>query len=100
MLADVLGMEVEFTATVEGSSFGAALLGLQALGAVPSVDVAAELVTVENTARPDSAAAETYAALQPVFFELYDALVPSFTALRRLSPQLPIDLMQQPGANT
>ena len=32
MLADVLGMDVGFPAGHEGSSFGAALLGMQALG--------------------------------------------------------------------
>ncbi|MEU6073289.1 gluconokinase [Micromonospora sp. NPDC047074] len=89
MLADVLGMPVRFPAGREGSSFGAALLGLEALGLIPSVDVAADLVQIAETARPDPAAAATYAALLPLFSELYDALVPAFTSLRRLSPGLP-----------
>jgi gluconokinase len=89
MLADTLGMDVQFTAAHEGSSFGAALLGMQALGMVASIDVAADLVTVESTVRPDAAAAATYAAMQPVFAELYDALVPAFMSLRRLAPALP-----------
>src|SRR3954447_9309643 len=85
MLADVLGMDVAFTTATEGSSFGAALLGMQALGTVSSVDVAADLVRVESTVRPDPASSATYAAMQPVFAELYDALVPAFMSLRRLS---------------
>jgi len=32
-----------------------------------------------------------YASLLPVFTELYDALVPAFTSLRRLAPSLPLD---------
>ena len=89
MLADVLGMPVRFPAGHEGSSFGAALLGMQALGLVDSIDVAADLVRIDETVRPDPAAAAVYAALLPVFAELYDALVPTFTSLRRLAPGLP-----------
>ena len=90
MLADVLGMPVHFPAGHEGSSFGAALLGMQALGLIPSIDVAADLVRIESTVRPDLAAAATYAALRPIFSELYHALAPSFTSLRRLEPSLPL----------
>lgn len=90
MLADTLGMDVHFPAGHEGSSFGAALLAMQALGLVESVDVATDLVAIEQTVRPDPAAAATYRALQPVFAELYEALVPTFTALRRLAPDLPL----------
>ncbi|TWJ23807.1 gluconokinase [Micromonospora endolithica] len=89
MLADVLGMPVRFPAGHEGSGFGAALLGMQALGLVASIDVAADLVEISETVRPDPAASATYAALLPLFSELYDALVPTFTSLRRLAPGLP-----------
>ena len=91
MLADVLGMEIKFTTASEGSSFGAALLGMQALGVVESIDVAADLVRIESTVRPEAGAAATYAALQPIFADLYDALVPTFTSLRRLAASLPTD---------
>ncbi|OON31904.1 MULTISPECIES: gluconokinase [unclassified Micromonospora] len=89
LLADALGMPVRFPAGHEGSSFGAALLGMQALGLIASVDVAADLVRIDETVRPDPAAAATYAALLPLHAELYDALVPTFTSLRRLAPSLP-----------
>ncbi|MEH1097802.1 gluconokinase [Micromonospora sp. CPCC 205561] len=91
MLADVLGMPVRFPAGHEGSGFGAALLGMQALGLIPSVDVAADLVRIEQTARPAPAAAATYAALLPLFSELYEALAPTFASLRRLAPGLSPD---------
>ncbi|MET8277268.1 gluconokinase [Micromonospora sp. NPDC005174] len=93
MLADVLGMPVSFPAGREGSSFGAALLGMQALGLIPSIDVAADLVRIDEVIRPDPAAAATYAALLPLFAELYDALVPTFTSMRRLAPGLPAEPM-------
>jgi gluconokinase len=91
LLADVLGMPVGFPEGHEGSSFGAALVGMEALGVIPSIDVAADLVQVRSTVRPDAATAATYASLQPVFADLYHALVPTYTALRRLGPGLPLD---------
>ncbi|MFF0150647.1 gluconokinase [Micromonospora sp. NPDC005203] len=91
MLADVLGVPVSFPAAHEGSSFGAALLGMQSLGLIPSIDVAADLVRIEETIRPDPAAAATYAALLPLFAELYDALTPTFASIRRLAPGLPAE---------
>ncbi len=90
MLADVLGLDVGFPAGHEGSSFGAALLGMQALGMISSIDIAADLVQIEQTVHPDPAAAAVYADLRPVFIELYNALIPAFTSLRRLAPGLPI----------
>ncbi|SCF35009.1 gluconate kinase, FGGY family [Micromonospora viridifaciens] len=89
LLADVLGMPVRFPAGHQGSSFGAALLGMQALGLIESIEVAADLVRIEETVRPDPAAAATYAAQLPLFTELYDALVPTYASLRRLAPSLP-----------
>jgi gluconokinase len=90
MLADALGLDVHFPAGHEGSSFGAALLGMQALGIVESVDVAADLVHIHETVRPDPAAAAVYARLLPLFDELYTALVPTYTSLRRLAPSMPL----------
>ncbi len=89
LLADVLGRDVTFTTASEGSSFGAALLGMQALGIVPSIDVAAELVEIESTVRPRADAAATYASMLPVFSELYEALTPTFASLRRIDAALP-----------
>jgi gluconokinase len=83
MLADVLGMAVGYPAGHEGSAFGAALLGMQALGIVDSIDRAAELVRIDEVAEPDPAAAATYAELRPIFAGLYDALAPTLAALPR-----------------
>ncbi|SBT54855.1 gluconokinase [Micromonospora narathiwatensis] len=89
ILADVLGMPVRFPAGHQGSGFGAALLGMEAIGLIPSIEVAADLVRIDDTVRPDPASAATYAALLPLFAELYDALVPTYTSLRRLTPSRP-----------
>ena len=53
MLADVLGMDIQFPEGHEGSSFGAALLGMEALGLIPSLDIAGDLVQIKETVRPD-----------------------------------------------
>jgi gluconokinase len=82
MLADALGMDLAFPAGHEGSAFGAALLAMEALGMVDSIDHAAGLVATGEVVRPEPAAAATYAGLLPVVAGLYDALEPSFRLLR------------------
>jgi gluconokinase len=86
MLADALGMPVGFPAGDEGSVFGAALLGMQALGLIDSVDVADDLLGVRDVVEPDPAAAAVLAARVPLFADLYDALLPAFTTLRSGPP--------------
>jgi gluconokinase len=86
ILTDVLGMEVVFPVGREGSGFGAALLGMEALGLIDSIDRAVELVAIEERAQPGEQAAAAYAELLPIFASLYDALGPAFRRLRRLDP--------------
>jgi gluconokinase len=85
MLADALGLPVGFAAETEGSALGAALLGMEALGIVESIDVAAELVEIRKVVEPESAAVAVYDKLEPVFAALYDALTPAFAALRSVA---------------
>lgn len=87
LLADVLGMPIAFPESHEGSGFGAALLAMQALGLVDSIDTAADLVAIAETVQPDPEAAAHYAELLPFFASLYDALEPTFRDLRRFAPQ-------------
>jgi gluconokinase len=90
VLADALGMPIGFAPSDEGSGFGAALLGMEALGLIASVDVAADLVAIDDVVRPRPAEQALYASLLPVFAEMYEALVPTYTSLRRLAPSLPL----------
>ena len=83
MLTDALGMEVGFPAGHEGSGFGAALLGMEALGLIDSIDRAADLVALDERVQPGAEAAASYAGLLPVFASLNDALAPAFRLLRR-----------------
>jgi gluconokinase len=84
MLCDALGQPVGFPEGHQGSGFGAALLGMEALGIVDSFDRAAELIAIDEVREPDPAAAEVYARMLPVFDGLYDALGPAFAQLRDL----------------
>jgi gluconokinase len=81
LLSDVLGMEIGYPEAPEASAFGAALLGMEALGIVESFDVAAELVHIAEVHRPEPSAAAVYRELLPVFDGLYDALLPAFRSL-------------------
>src|SRR4051794_19647856 len=73
----------------EGSAFGAALLAMQALGLVEDIDVAADLVRIDDVVEPDEDAAAVYADALPTFAALYDALEPSFRALQRQATHAP-----------
>jgi gluconokinase len=56
---------------------------MQALGIVDSIDLAGELVAIDDVVEPDRDAAAVYAELLPTFAALYEALAPAFGALRR-----------------
>jgi gluconokinase len=81
ILTDALGMPVRFATGHEGSAFGAALIGMEALGTIDSIEGAVDLVRIEETLEPDPRAAATYAELRPLFAQLYDDLTPLFRAL-------------------
>jgi gluconokinase len=84
ILCDALGRPVGFPEGHQGSGFGAALLGMEALGRIASFDRAAELIGLDEIREPDADAAETYKKMLPVFDGLYDALGEAFTQLRDL----------------
>nr|WP_281069515.1 FGGY-family carbohydrate kinase [Microbacterium amylolyticum] len=76
--------------TPEGSGFGAALLGMEALGLIESIDVAAEMVPARKTTEPIAADAAVYAELRPVFERLYGALLPANVTLQDIGSRLPL----------
>ena len=70
MLADVFDRDVVVPESIESSCFGAAMLGLHALGEIASLDEVASLVGATHRHRPDPACAKVYATLAPI----YDAI--------------------------
>lgn len=90
ILAGCFGRPVGFTSSPEGSSLGAALLGMSALGVFGSLDAAADLVKVVENERPDPADADAYRRLLPIFENAFEALVPTFTHLGQAAGRLPL----------
>ncbi|HET6682320.1 MAG TPA: xylulokinase [Gaiella sp.] len=75
IVASVLDLPLEVTASEEGSAFGAALLGGVAGGVFDDVQDAVErCVRVSRVVEPDPAWRDEYAALLPCYRELYPAL--------------------------
>jgi gluconokinase len=91
ILAAAFGRPIGFASSPEGSSLGAALLGMASLEMISSLDDAADLVRVTDSAHPDRADTETYARLLPIFDEVYDALSPSFDAIADAAKHLPLN---------
>jgi gluconokinase len=91
ILADALGSPIGLLESQEGSGFGAALLGMSALGLVESIDDAAKYLPVAEVVRPKPAEAAVYQSLLPMFDDLYNALTPTFQRLKRLAPSLPLN---------
>jgi gluconokinase len=62
-MADVFRREVSFPESYEGSCWGAAILGMKALGAIDSLDVAKQMTKIS--------------------IRLYERLEPEFAAISR-----------------
>jgi xylulokinase len=75
ILASVLDVPLELTASEEGSAFGAALLGGVAGGVFADVhEAVARCVRIAQAVEPDPVWRDAYAALLPRYRELYPAL--------------------------
>lgn len=81
MLADVFDREVVVPESIESSCFGAAMLGLFAIGAMRSLDEVAGLVGATHVHAPDPSAAAVYARLAPIFGALPRQLEEQYRAI-------------------
>ncbi len=81
ILADVFDREVVVPESIESSCFGAAMLGLFALGEMKSLDEVAALVGSTHRHRPDAKAAAVYARLAPIFAALPRQLEEQYRAI-------------------
>jgi gluconokinase len=89
ILAAAFGRPIGYASSPEGTSLGAALLGMTAIGMLDSLDRAAELVAVSDGEAPDRGEAELYARLLPVFDSAYEALAETFAGLAAMQRRLP-----------
>jgi gluconokinase len=83
-LAAALDLPVRVADSPEGTGLGACLLGLHALGALPDLDAATELVAVHDPVEPDPGAAAVYARLRPLVDRSAQALTDVLTTLDAL----------------
>lgn len=81
IMADVFGREISFPESYESSCWGAALLGMKALGAIDSLDVADEMTEVSHRQTPRQENLHTYEELTGIFSRLYERLEPEFTEI-------------------
>lgn len=90
IMADVLQRPISVP-TRSGSAFGAALLGMRALGWLDSLDESGSFVEIAHEHVPDPAAGAVHQRLQPIFDGLHDALLPAFAALADADADPPPD---------
>ncbi|MBC5772555.1 gluconokinase [Pontibacter sp. KCTC 32443] len=81
LLADVFNKEVHLTETYESSAFGAAIVGLYALGKIDKLEDAAKLVTITKTYTPNPENHQRYQKNYKIFEELYTKLKDTFSQL-------------------
>lgn len=81
MLADVFDRTVVVPESIESSCFGAAMLGLFAIGAMRSLDEVAPLIGATCEHRPDPEAAAVYARLAPIFAAIPRQLAEQYRAI-------------------
>lgn len=74
VIAAAFGQELSFVDGNEGSGVGAALLGWRALGELPSLDAAADLVTPVGTVAPEEIDSRRMARNRPALERIYEAL--------------------------
>lgn len=85
-LAAALDLPVGVADSPEGTGLGACLLGLHALGALPDLDVAAELVAVDEAVLPDPHDVAVYRRLRPLVERSTLALTDVLAALDAQAP--------------
>jgi gluconokinase len=88
ILADVFGTPISFPGHHEGSSLGAALIGMRAVDALESLEAAEDLVPIRLRLEPSEPDAAAYRRLMPLFADLYRDLERDFRRLAEIEPRL------------
>jgi gluconokinase len=89
MLADVFDREVVVPESIESSCFGAAVLGLFALGEIAALEDVAGLIGATHRHRPDPDDAAIYRRLAPIFSALPRRLENEYRAIAAFQRDLP-----------
>ncbi|MEM8504641.1 MAG: gluconokinase [Cyanobacteria bacterium P01_D01_bin.1] len=78
MLADVFNQTVLFPESTQGSSFGAAALGLYALGRISSLDEVPKMIGNTHSHEPIAENVERYKVVLPLYMQLIDKFAPLY----------------------
>ncbi|MFD1485494.1 gluconokinase [Lacticaseibacillus baoqingensis] len=81
MLADIFEREVTIPASFESSALGAAVIGMQALGMIDSLDAVAEMVGATNVHQPNVQTFDAYRALLPIWIRLAREVAGEYAAI-------------------
>jgi gluconokinase len=84
IMADVYGREIVFPESYESSCWGAALLGMKAVGVIDSLDVADEMAQISTRHQPEKDNVAVYKDLMKIFTNLYKRLEPEFANISKL----------------
>ncbi len=84
LVCNIFGVPLQVPSVDEVSCFGAALLGLHALGEFSSLQDAAKLIVMRDGEQPNGDDAKTYQKYYPLFASVYENLKDSFDVLARM----------------
>jgi len=88
IMSDLFGRELTVPEVVEGSAFGAAIMAMVALGYLPSVQSAKEMVTIGETLQPNMGNNEKYLKLFALYERIYWNLQEEFALIAELKKEL------------
>ena len=88
IMADVYGREILFPESYESSCWGAALLGMKAIGTIESPEVDDDMAQTSTRHQPEKDNHAVYERLMGIFTRLYSHLEPEFTEISDLQRSL------------
>lgn len=89
MMADIFEREVVVPESVESSCLGAAVLGLYALGRIPSLEAIADMVGSTHHHQPDPENVAIYKQLWPIYAAIPKQLEAQYRELAQFQRRLP-----------
>lgn len=84
MMADVFGRDITVPGEPEGAAFGAAFLGMAALGMVDDISRVHDLITVRNIVVPNQNNHERYRRLLEIYQRIYSNLQHEFEEIAQI----------------
>ncbi|HYW34481.1 MAG TPA: gluconokinase [Balneolaceae bacterium] len=88
IMADVFDKQILVPSHTSSACFGAALLGMKALGWLPDFSTVNEMVTIRTRHKPKPEHVEIYRAYKPVFRQLVKNIQSDFSALAEVNRKI------------